>query len=137
MLIDSNVLVYALNSRSMKCQQAQDFLQMHVGLFVVAQQNIFETLRILTHPRFESPFSTKQALQAIREIVEQGVVIFPTIDTESLVYELIKKYEIVGSEVFDAVLVATALSCGVNTIVTDNVKHLGKYQEIEVINPFS
>lgn len=136
MLIDSNILVYSLNSKSVKCKQSQEFINSHSGNFVVAQQNIFESLRILTHPRFDNPFSPNKAIRAIHTITQGGRVIWQNMDTEPITYELLKKYQISGSEVFDAVLVATALSNGVKQVATDNVKHLGKYREVHVVNPY-
>jgi predicted nucleic acid-binding protein len=135
MLIDSNILIYALNQSSPKQISAQDFLQTQPQL-VLAQQNIFETLRILTHQRFPSPFSVEKAIRAVQEIAEQASVIFPTHETTELALQLIRKYEIKGTEIFDAYLVATALSNEISQIATDNVTHLRKYTEIEVLNPF-
>jgi len=91
MLIDSNIIIYALNSDSVKSNPAQSFLTENALTLIFAQQNTFE---------------------------------------------LIKKYNVSGTEIFDAYLVATALSNNILTIVTDNVKYLSKYKEITVLNPF-
>lgn len=135
MLIDSNVLIYAINTSSPKHLVAQRFLQNQDGL-EIAHQNVFETLRILTHPRFANPMPVATAIQAITAITKHSTVIFPTLETHEVALALINKYSISGSEIFDAYLVATALTNNVQKVATDNVKHLQKYQEIVVINPF-
>jgi predicted nucleic acid-binding protein len=135
MLIDSNILVYALNTASEKCMAAQQFINNEDEL-ITSQQNIFETLRVLTHTKFPTPYLPKDAVQAIEEVTSQFVVIQPLPETAEIAYELIQKYQISGPEVFDAYLVATCLSHQITQIATDNVKHLGKYSEIQVYNPF-
>ncbi|PIR58709.1 MAG: hypothetical protein COU69_04070 [Candidatus Pacebacteria bacterium CG10_big_fil_rev_8_21_14_0_10_56_10] len=135
MLIDSSILIYSLNQSSPKQLVAQEFLESQDRI-IFAHQNIFETLRILTHTKLPNPFSTKEAIESISAITQQSTVIFPNFETQALALELIKKYKIAGTEIFDAYLVATALSNGINKIATDNTKHLQKYTEIGVINPF-
>ncbi len=135
MLIDSNILIYSLNSDSPKNQAAQDFLQSQKKL-IFAQQNILESLRILTHPNFPKPFSTKLAIKAIREITDQAKIISPTWETLDLALELIGKYRVSGAETFDAYLVATAITNHITEIATDNIRHLRRYSEIQVSNPF-
>jgi len=136
MLIDSNLLIYALNSSSPKHRQAQAFLQAHQENLVFAHQNIFETLRILTHPKFPTPFSVEKAIKAVQKITDQANIIYPTSETPAIAFELLKKYRVKGSEIFDAYLIATALSHGLSEVVSDNTKHLKKYQEIAITNPF-
>lgn len=137
MLIDSNLLIYSLNNASPKQSSAQYFLQQNVKELCIAQQNIFETLRIITHSKFPHPFSIGYAVKAVEKITQTAKLISPTHETPAIAFELIKKYNIQGTEVFDAYLVATALSHNISQIATDNVKHLGKYQEIRVISPFT
>ena len=136
MLIDSNILIYALNSRSPKNKVAQAFIQSQKEI-AVAQQNIFETLRILTHTKFPQPVNPSEAVKSIKLVTKHALIISPTFDTVSLTYELIKKYDIQGTEIFDAYLVATAISNGITKIATNNEKHLKKYKEVTIVNPFA
>ena len=137
MLIDSNILVYSINSSSPKQLGAQQFIQENVGKLEVAHQNIFETLRILTHSKFPNPMKTSEAIIAIETILNVCNIIAPDYRTHQIALELIKKYKIVSNQIFDAYLVATLISNGIDTIVTDNVKDLLRFSEIKVINPFS
>ncbi|HZE87431.1 MAG TPA: PIN domain-containing protein [Methylomirabilota bacterium] len=135
MLIDSNILIYAINSSSPKHKIAQTFLQENIGELVLAQQNIFETLRILTHSKFPSPLTVREAILQVKSIIDVSRVIAPDYKTHYLALELIKKYNLASYLVFDAYLAATVLSNGITTIATDNVKDFQKF-EITVVNPF-
>lgn len=137
MLTDSNILVYAINTLSPKHIKAKAFLQSEQNNLVVAHQNILESLRILTHPKFSDPMSVEKALKALNNIAENLRVIHANNSTYYLVLELIKKYHLKSDQVFDAYLAATALSNGIDTIVTDNVKDFKKFKEIKIFNPFS
>ncbi|MBI2613294.1 MAG: PIN domain-containing protein [Candidatus Levybacteria bacterium] len=136
MLVDSNILIYAINRRSSKHVTAQNFLQNNIGDLEVAHQNIFETLRVLTHPKFPSSMKIQDALNAINNITKTCRVIFPDEKTYSITLFLIKKNALVSDQIFDAYLAATALSNGIAVIATDNIRDFKKFKEIKLINPF-
>ncbi len=136
MLIDSNILVYSINSSSPKHIDAQHFIQENVGKLEIAHQNIFETLRVLTHSRFPNPMKVNEAVNAVENILKACSIITPDYKTHRIALELIKKYKIASNQIFDAYLAATAISNGVDTLVTDNTKDLRRFSEIKVINPF-
>jgi len=103
---------------------------------MVADQNIFETIRVLTHPKFPNPMEPKDAIEAVNRIVVAGSVIFPDYKTSHIALEFVKKHKLTGDQVFDAYLVATALSNDETIIATDNVKDFVKFSQIKVLNPF-
>ena len=133
MLIDSNVLIYSLNTNSPKVMKARDFLSKNRSRLIYSQQTLYETLRVVTHRVFPNPLETARAVNLIEGVVADSRIIGQNEKTWMYVTMLLGKYGIRGSEIFDTVLVATALSNGVGQIVTDNVRHLGKYEEIEVV----
>lgn len=136
MLIDSNILVYSINSSSPKHKKAQNFLQENLSELIVTHQNIFETLRVLTHPKFTNPMKTGDAVKAVENILRQCTVVSPDYRTHHIALELIKKHGLSGDLVFDAYLVATALANGLDLIATDNTKDFKKFTELKTINPF-
>jgi predicted nucleic acid-binding protein len=136
MLIDANVLIYALNDEAEKQERAQAFLQQHRREMVFSQQTLFESVRILTHQRFPDPYSSAEALDAIQDVVQRSPIIHQVPSTYELAQMYIRDYKISGVEVFDAVLAATAVSNGVEVVVSDNEKHMVKYEDIELMNPF-
>lgn len=137
MLIDSNILVYSINTSSPKHKASQAFLQKNRGQLEVAHQNIFETLRVLTHPKFANSMKITDATEAVDTILQACTIVAPDYKTHRIAIELIKKYNITSNQIFDAYLAATALSNGIEILATDNVKDLQIFSEITIINPFS
>ncbi len=135
MLVDSNILIYSINSTSPKHKLAQKFLKDNIGKLTLAHQNIFETLRVLTHTKFTSPMSPSGATEAVGRIINACRIIAPDYKTQPLTLELIKKHNLSADRIFDAYLVATALSHNITTIATDNEKDFKKYP-ITILNPF-
>lgn len=137
-LIDSNVLVYAINDSSSKNKVARVFLKKSFknSNLCLAQQNITESLRILTHNKFPKPWNAKEAIEQISKMTNNMSVISPNIKTLFYFFEIIRKIRVSSKQIFDAYLVATALSNGVFTIATDNVRDFKIFEEINIINPF-
>lgn len=137
MIIDSNILIYAINADSPKNEKAQEFLRENLKDLEITHQNILETIRVLTHQRFSKPMGIKLALTALQAISQSCRIISPTQTTYHLWLELINKHALTGNRIFDAYLAATALSNGINILATDNVTDFKKFKGLKVINPFS
>ncbi len=136
-LLDSNILIYAINKDSPKCQKAQSFIIEYQNKLVVSHQNILESFRILTHSKFSNPMKSRNALDAINRIVDKISIIGPSIETYYITRELIYKNNLEGNRIFDAYIVATILSNKVFIIATDNEKHFKIFEKISVYNPFN
>ncbi len=136
-LVDSNIIVYALNRSSPKQVAAQAFLQAHVSQLAVAQQNICEAFRVLTYQKFPNPMPPLAAIKAISAIAEACQVIAPDQGTYHLALALVQKHQLTGDKIFDAYLAATAILAGVPTIATDNTKDFLMFEQITLINPFN
>lgn len=137
MLVDTNILVYAINKRSPKYKQARKFLEDNQEDLTLAHQNILETIKVLTQPKFSHPMDSMPAIEAVLKIAEGCQIIVPKPGTEFIALELIKRSKLSGNRIFDAYLTATALSNGVDTIATDNIKDFKKFKEIKIFNPFN
>ena len=133
MLLDSNIIIYAINSSSPKHKKAQEFIQKNAKDLSAAYQNIFESIRVLTHPKFSNPMTPIKAMDSVYSIVSKLQILSPTFETHAIAFELITKYKVSSDAVFDAYLVATMLSNGEKMIVTDNVRDFEKIESIEVI----
>ena len=136
MLVDSNIIVYALNKRTEKYKKARSFLRTNFQDLQIAQQNILETLRVMTHPKYPNPIISRKLIGKIEKFVFNLNLISPKVDTLFYTLGLIKKFKLKGNKIFDAYLVATMLTNGVKKIATDNVSDFEKYKGIEVFNPF-
>jgi predicted nucleic acid-binding protein len=134
-LVDSNILIYALNRSSPKYNGAREFIEKYHNSVYIAHQNIWETLRIVTHPTYIKSQGKIKANLA-EKFVNQLNVISPLNSTYFLTIDLIKKYNVSLNSIFDSYLVATMLTHNIDTIVTDNERDFGEFQEIKVYNPF-
>ena len=136
-LLDSNLIVYSINKFSPKKAKSQEFITNNLVNLCLSHQNVLESIRVLTHPKFESPMSSKEANKAVWEIAGSITLINPNTESLFLVRELIDKHNLKGNKIFDAYLVATAMANEVFSIATDNVKDFKIFKEINVIDPFS
>lgn len=136
-LVDSNILVYAINNSSPKHGAAQSFLQESVGNIAIAHQNIFESLRVLTHHKFQNPMASAEAIAAINAISDHCHIITPGYEAHEIALALIKKHGLTGNKIFDAYLAATMLSTGITNIATDNIQDFLPFKEVSLINPFA
>ncbi len=137
-LADSNILIYAINTSSPKHTRARLFLKQAIKdkKLYLAHQNILETMRVLTHPKFPHPMSIRKAARMLATISRQAFLISPVPVTYWLFISLLQKYPRGGNSIFDTYLVATALTAGVKVIASDNERDLRVFKEIKVINPF-
>lgn len=136
MLIDTNLIIYAINSASPKHAQAKQFLLDHQDSLTVTHQNILESMRVLTHPRFSRPMTFSKAEKAVMAIAGAVTIVSPTDETFPIAVALMHKYTRAANRIFDAYLVATMLTHGMKEIATDNERDFTLYSEIKVINPF-
>lgn len=138
-LFDTNVLVYSSNTLSPKYKKAVKERKKAVdGVYQanISHQNIMEMIRVLTHGKYENPMNIKDALKQVNAIKSFCTVISPTIETDEVALKLIEKYGLASNAIFDAYLVATMLCNEIYIVISDNQKHLGIFEEIEVVNPF-
>lgn len=135
-LVDSNIIVYSLNKTSPKYLEAQEFLKKNRGQLAVAHQNILESLRVVTHPKYNNQVSLTVAIDAILSLVNGFEIISPVVTTHHIAIQMIKKYKFKSNKIFDAYLAATMLSNGIDVIATDNEIDFAKIKEIKVLNPF-
>lgn len=137
-LIDSNIIVYSTNKLDTRYNKAKEFRNKLISgevKGVIAHQNIFESIRILTHKNFSKPFTIKKAIKQLNAYKEICEVIYPLSITEELTLQLLQKYNLTSNLIFDTYLVATMLSNDISTIATNNVKDFEYFDEIKVINP--
>lgn len=138
MLVDSNILVNAINNDSPKQAAARKFLLKYQNRgLVVAHQNILETLRVLTHSKFPNPMTGEAAIREVGDIIRAFQVIAPDNKAHLIALKLISKHRLTGDKIFDAYLAATAMAAGIDTIATDNTKDFTKFLSVITHNPFT
>jgi len=139
MLIDANILLYAVDERSTHHRRAKAWLTeqlngpRRVGL---PWQSLAAFLRIATHPRaFEHPLDPPTAWQLVTNWVEAPAawVPEPGPDYARLLGALVVGHEVRGNLVPDAVLAAIALEHGIPVCSADT--DFARFTEIQWINP--
>lgn len=135
-LLDSNIIIYSIVKDSPKKDLSQKFIKENQIILSISHQVILESLRVLTHPKFKNPMDYKGALKSVWTIVDALSIVSPNPETIYITRELIAKYRMESNRIFDAYLVATAISNGIKIIATDNTKHFKIFDEIKVLNPF-
>lgn len=143
-LFDSNIWIYSFDiSHREKFSTARQLRTKALSRqlpVAICPQNYTESFRALTDPQlFENPFSPAQARRELNKIWEGLARIYPDGETISILDKLIQEHpiRIQGLAIYDAFLVATMLSFGIETIYTDNEVDFNLYKQVKVINPFA
>ncbi|MBN1162761.1 PIN domain-containing protein [Patescibacteria group bacterium] len=138
-LIDSNVVVYSLNSSHKYFEQALSvYEQVCAGEFkgVLAQQNLLEVYRVLTHSKYQNPMTPQEAIRSIGTYLDVCTLIYPSLTTAQNALNLVVENDLRGNQIFDAYLYSVAVENGVGTLYTANEKDFFYVSKIEVFNPF-
>ena len=141
MLLDANLLIYAVDRRAEQHQRAAAWLidqlngPRRVGL---PWQSLYAFLRIMTHPRASSrPLDPQTAWRQIATWLETPVAWIPTPgpDHARILGELITTYDLRGNLVPDAALAALAIEHGVPVVSADT--DFARFTELRWQNPLA
>jgi toxin-antitoxin system PIN domain toxin len=139
MLIDANLLLYAVHKGVRQHKRAADWLTeqlngpTRVGL---PWQSLAAFLRISTHPRaFQRPLAPATAWERVTDWLASPVAWIPQPGPEHtrILGELITTYEIAGNLVPDAQLAALALEHGIALCSTDT--DFARFRELHWVDP--
>lgn len=139
MLVDANILLYAVDSKSPFHAQAATWLSdqlngpRRVGL---PWQALVAFLRISTHPRAsEDPLDPAAAVRFIKEWLEPDVAWIPQPGSghAAVLAGLIGTYQLRGNLISDAHLAALALEHGLTMCSADT--DFARFAELPWINP--
>jgi len=139
MLLDANLLLYAVDTRSPQNRAASDWLEttlngdQRVG---IPWQTIGAFLRIVTHPRIAAnPLSTQAALGYISSWLEADPVWIPPASerTAAVLNTLMTRYHVTGNLVPDAQLAALAIEHGLEVLSADT--DFARFAEVRWRNP--
>jgi toxin-antitoxin system PIN domain toxin len=141
MLLDANLLLYAVDARSPQNLAAAEWLQealtgdRRVG---IPWQTIGAFLRISTHPRVTTnPLSSGDAWTYVRSWLDTDTVWIPaaTERTASVLNRLVTRYEVTGNLVPDAQLAALAIEHGLLLVSADT--DFARFDELRWENPLA
>ena len=141
MILDANVLLYAVDDSSPHHSPAKAFLEEHlngetrVGL---PWQSIGAFLRISTHPRvMTDPLTPEAAAAHVDAWLNAAPTWIPTVDagTWVILRRLVATHAITGNLMPDAQLAALAVQYG--TVVVSADSDFARFPEAGWINPLS
>jgi len=138
-LLDSNILIYAFDTRSEYHSLSSEIRKKAVEKLItccISPQNLNEIYRVLTDPKAVlEPYSPREIERELQKIIKRIEVILPTRETAATCLQLAAKYEIKSLKIFDTFLVATMLENGVGQIITFNQKDFETFLEVRTIHP--
>ena len=140
-LLDTNVLVYALDEESPHHAPSRAVVERAAngdGRHCLTSQILAEFFSIVTNPRrVTKPRTAHEAVEAIDAFLAMpGISLLPTgPGVVSRWLAMIRLAPVAGANVFDVQLAATALESGVSKICTFNVVHFERIDGIEVVAP--
>lgn len=141
MIIDANVLLYAVDDTARYHRLAAAFLREHlngdrrVGL---PWQSLGAFLRISTHPRIMgTPLTASAAAGFVDDWVNAPAAWVPevTISTWSILREIVDRDAVTGNLVPDAQLAALAVQYGVPVVSGDS--DFARFRGADWLNPFA
>lgn len=141
MLLDANLLLYAVDATSPSHDRASEWLErtlngdQRVGL---PWQSIGAFLRIATHPRVtRNPLSTEDAWRHVQSWLDADPTWIPpaTARTAVVLARLMRATPITGNLVTDAQLAALAIEHGLVVLTADT--DFARFAEVRWANPIA
>ncbi len=123
--VDTNVLVYAHGSgfplhhaaRRRLVELAEGDRPWAIPVFCLT-----EFIRVVTHPRFSLPFTTREAKRAVERFLESPTlrIVVPGERFTALFLEALEEADARGNLAFDAQIVALCRESGISALVTED-----------------
>ena len=141
MLLDANLLLYAVDRGSRFHETAADWLTEQLNgprRVGIPWQSLVAFLRISTHPRAsESPLTPDDALGYVADWLAADPVWTPVPGPRhgELLADLIQRYQLRGNLISDAHLAALALEHGIPVVSADS--DFARFADLHWINPFA
>ncbi len=129
LLIDSNVLIYAMNQDSEYYSSAKSILFNSNYNFFITSKNISEFFAVAQ--KLKIPF--QHAFDSYQEIKAFSKILFPSEKSLLIFEKLIQKYQPKGNQVFDIEIVSIMLDNGIDHIATFNRKDFINISEVELL----
>lgn len=129
LLIDTNVLIYAMDEESMYSQIAQKILLDSNHNLFITSKNISEFFAVTSKKKVAPEISLDKYFQ----IKTVSTILFPSEGSLSILENLIRDYQPKGNQVFDHEIVSIMLANGINHIATFNQKDFMNISEVQIL----
>lgn len=138
-LIDTNVLVYAYDTKDLKKHRiAKELLSQcwqNMSKYAVSVQNLSELFSIVTQ-KIERKLPVEQAEQIISDIINFVNFIKIKFDSKTVLgaIDINKRTK---CHYYDCLIAATMIENGIFSIYTENTKDFSRIYGVKAVNPFS
>jgi predicted nucleic acid-binding protein len=129
LLVDTNILVYAIDEDSQFYATSRSVLQKKDKTLFTTSKNITEFLTVMTRSSGYG-LSTETALNLLQKLIQQLEIIYPTPDSIATFLELVASYQPSGLKLHDFEIISIALANGISDIATFNQKDFQTITEI-------
>ena len=138
-LIDTNVLIYALDADAAQHAVARSLLEAArdgTAVLYVTSQILCEFYSIVTNPRrVAKPRTPAEALNALADLLTFLHVLPMPAQVTQVLMELLQRHPVSGGDVFDLQIIASMQASGVELIYTFNRGDFESISGISVIAP--
>lgn len=141
MLVDANVLLYAVDADSPFHERARELLEEALNgarRVALPWASLLAFVRIATHPRaLRNPLSGPEAWQLVEEWLDAPAAWVPEPGRayRSILGELVRELDLRGALVSDAALAALCLEHGLAVVSADS--DFARFRDLTWTNPFS
>jgi predicted nucleic acid-binding protein len=127
-LIDTNVLMYALDETSKFHEQsASILLNQKVNLFITTK-NVSEFFAVCSKLKLDF----KKYFGFYQELKENAVILAPSEHSLFIFEALIQKYKPKGNQVYDTEIVSIMLANNLKSIATANISDFKEFNEVKI-----
>lgn len=131
-LLDTNILLYAIDEQSKYFKSVQRLLSADKINFFTTSKNISEFLAVITRIP-NSSISVEKALFIVNDFQNSFRILYPTEESNVIFIDLLKKYTPLGLKIHDYEIVSIALSNKIKNIATINKKDFERIEEIKLV----
>lgn len=141
-LFDTNILLRAIQHDSAFCVPARNSIKRYHRLdfeLCVTSQNVKEFWNACTRPTDKNGLGLSVAgTERNTQLLEKYFTVLPdSAAGYSIWRQLVSKYQVIGTKVHDAYLVAAMKAHGIREIITFNTADFTRYSDIQAVDPYS
>jgi len=133
LLIDTNVLVYAIDEDSQFFTQARSLFDKNEFELCTTSKNLVEFLAVTTRAKIPA-LSIDDALGVVEDYIQTLTVFYPNEQSFTRFTELLSKYKPSGLRIHDFEILSIALVHQVNQVATFDIKDFSGIEEINLIS---
>jgi predicted nucleic acid-binding protein len=141
--LDSNILVYASNTDCDFYNKASEVVDKTLSGEIrgcISFQVLNEFYAVITdRTKVENPLNAETAVETIQTYIESDDISKLQFDARSfdILCDLAKSHQVITQKIYDLRIVATMIANDVQDIYTGNSRDFIRFDDINVINPFS